>query len=264
MKITTSSVQFNPKIGDVQSNLTKITVLVKKSANAGAKLILLPEICDIGYDLEIIKKTAESFPNASTKKLSEVAKQNDVIIIAGLAERRTEGIFNTAVVFDSDGKIIAKYYKTHLCPIPPLNEPAVFKPGSSLLLTEIGGIKLGVTICYDIRFPEIYRKLASSGAQIIAVPAAFPKMRIDQLEICARARAIENQLFVMTVNFCGISGQIELGGRSMIIGTGGELLAKAGDDEECVITATVDLDDIEKIRKECPVFTQRRPELYKI
>lgn len=255
-----AAIQFSPKEGDVDNNLKRIERLVDKIA--GAQLIVLPEICDIGYDLNKIKLLAQPFPNQSTDKLSELSRLYDVIIVAGLAEKRDDGIYNTAVVFDRKGKMIAKYDKTHLCPIPPIYEPAVFKAGSKILVGNLPGVKLGLTICYDIRFPEVYRRLALDGAEIIVHPTAFPRMRIEQLEMCLRARAIENQLFLISANHCGFNGGIELGGRSMIVGPDGDIRAKASETKEEIITATIDLGDITRSRKERPVFTQRRPELY--
>lgn len=263
MKIRISSVQFHPTVGDIDGNLKKIALMVNRAAKAGSKLVVLPEICDIGYELKAIAGHARTFPNESTETLSDIARSNNVAIVAGLAEKKSEGLFNASVVFDATGKIVAKYYKTHLCPIPPLNEPTVFKYGPFISdVTDVAGLKLGLTICYDIRFPEVYRKLAVAGAQVIANPSAFPRMRVEQLEICVRARAIENQIFMVSSNFCGTVGGLELGGRSMVVDPNGGILAKANETDEEIVTADVDLDEIERSRKERPVFTQRRTELY--
>lgn len=262
MKLTIAAIQFNPQSGKIQHNLKEIERLVENAVKAGTELIVLPEICDIGYDLRFIKKLAEAFPNSSSKRISGLASKFKVIIIAGLAEKRVGKIFNTAVAFDNNGNISAKYRKVHLCTIPPINELSVFTAGEDISVSEIAGVKIGFSICYDIRFPELYRKLAVGGAQIVVMPTAFPKSRIEQLEICMRARAIENQFFIVSANHCGKSGDIELGGRSMIVGPEGQILAVADVDTEEVITAQIELDDISKVRKEKPVFTGRRPEVY--
>lgn len=262
MKMAVSSIQFSPSLGNIENNLDRISALVARAKKDGARLVVLPEVCDIGYHLDTISRLSEAFPNRSTRRLSSIAKDNDVIMVAGLAERRGDGLYNAAVVLSPEGKIVNKYYKTHLCPFPSLNEPEVFKAGSAIGVTEVEGIKLGITICYDIRFPEIYRKLALGGAQIIVHPAAFPRGRIDQLEVCLRARAIENQLFAVMANNCGTIGGAEFGGRSMIIGPAGDIKAKAPETEETVITAALDLSEMETLRKEKPVLSKRRPELY--
>lgn len=262
VKLTLAVIQFHAEEGDREKNLQRLDLLMKTASAKGAKLILLPETCDLGYDLERIPHLAEPFPNRTTTTFSEIARRYGISIVAGLVERRGEKIFNTAVVMDPHGEIVAQYDKSHLCPIPPIDERAIFEAGNRLVVADILGTRIGITICYDIRFPEIYRKLALNGAQIIVHPTAFPRSRIDQFEVCLRTRAIENQIFIMAANQSGKGSAFEFGGHSMIVGPSGEILAKAGDTEEEVISATVDLDEIEKVRREKPVITQRRPELY--
>lgn len=263
MKLKLAVVQFEPEDGNIEGNLAKIEQYIAKAAANGAKLVVLPEICDIGYNFDEIARKAESSPNKSTAAIAKLAKEKRAIIVAGLAERRKDGLYNTAVIFDSNGDIKAVYDKTHLCPLPPFDEPKVFKPGNSIFVTEIEGIKLGVTICFDIRFPEVYRKLAGEGAQVIIHPTAFPKIRIGQLEACLCARAIENQYFIATANFCGMSGNVEFGGCSMIVDPSGNVMSEKTMTDEGFALAEIDLAEIEKQRKENPVFSQRRPELYK-
>lgn len=234
-----SSVQFTPKLGDIRHNLERLAGFVGKAASADSKLAVLPEICDIGYDLETIKQLAQTFPNDSSHAISEMAKRHNLIIIAGLAEKRSDGLYNT-----------------------PLNEPKYFNAGSKIPVFEVEGLKIGVAICFDIRFPEIFRKLALEAAEIIALPTAFPLSRVEHLETCTRARSIENQNFMISANICGRISKTEFGGRSMIVSAGGDILAKASDSKEEIITATIDLEDIEKFRKEKPVLSKLRPEIY--
>lgn len=262
MKLNIACIQFNARAGDIAHNLSKIERLVNDVAAHGAKIIVLPEICDIGYEMSEIKRLAEKFPNRSTDLFSKLAQKNKVVITTGLAEKRSDGIYNAAATFDSSGKMVAVYHKTHLCKIPPFDESAELKPGSKIFVKEIEGIRLGFSICYDIRFPEIYRKLADEGAQIVLHPTAFPRLRIDQFEVCARARTIENQFFFASANFCGKVGSVELGGRSMIVAPNGLILKKASETDEEIVTAEVDLSEVERQRREVPVYTCRRPEIY--
>lgn len=257
-----AAVQFCPKAGAVDENLARIERFVADAASKGAALVVLPEICDLGYDLDVVAKEAQSFPNRSADFLAGLARSHKVVLVAGLAELRSGDIFNCAVVFDPAGDIVAKYDKTHLCPFAPADETKVFRAGDSIFVTEVCGVRLGVTICYDIRFPEIYRKLALSGAQVVVQPAAFAKNRTDQLEVCLRARAVENQIFMMAANCCKLIGQLSFGGRSMIVGPSGEVLAAASDTEEGVVYASIDLGEIDRIRRDLPVLSLRRPELY--
>lgn len=262
-----AAIQLRPRAGDLAENLQRIRMHVDMAARNGAQWILLPEVCDIGYDLGRIPDLAQPFPNAGTEALSELAAKHHVVIIAGLAERRDDRIFNTAVAFDASGKVCAQYDKVHLCPIPPINEPAVFTAGDTIHAFDVAGpdgavVRIGLSICYDIRFPELYRKLADDGAQIIFHPTAFPASRIEQLEVCQRARAIENQFFVVSANGCGFVGDVTLGGRSMIVGPDGDVRTQASRTDEGAITAAIDLNDITVARDQRPVFTQRRPALY--
>lgn len=262
-----AAIQLRPRAGDVAENLQRIGMHVDMAARNGAQWILLPEVCDIGYDLGKIPELAQTIPSTSTEALSELAKARNVVIIAGLAEKRGDNIFNTAVVFDATGKMCARYDKVHLCPIPPINEPAIFTAGDAIRAFDVTGpdgavVRVGLSICYDIRFPELYRKLADDGAQIIFHPTAFPASRIEQLEVCQRARAIENQLFVVSANCCGFVGDIALGGRSMIVGPDGDVRTQASKTDEGTITAAIDLNDIAVAREQRPVFNQRRPEAY--
>lgn len=262
MRLIVAAVQTSPVEGEVEENLRDLGGLINKAADNGAGLVVLPEICDIGYNLELIARDARPFPNRSTDFLSAISKKNNIMVVAGLAERKSEGIFNSAVVFGRDGKIVAKYYKTHLCPLLPLNEPVVFKAGSDIFIIDIEGLKIGVTICFDIRFPEVYRRLAGQGAQIIVHPTAFPEMRIDELNICARARAIENQYYIVAANQCGVIGGIKIGGKSKIIGPDGNILAEASNNNEEIIYSEINTDEIINFRKNRPIYTSRRPEIY--
>jgi predicted amidohydrolase len=262
MKLTVSAVQFAPTLGDMKKNLATVEKMIGEAAKLGSKIVVLPEICDTGYDLSDIGATARSIPNETTDFFSTLAKRHKLSIVAGLAERKGADVFNAAVLFGPDGRIIDRYHKTHLCPIPPFNEPKVFAYGDRLFIAELAGTRIAPLICYDCRFPEAYRKLAVDGAQIIVQPTAFPRSRIDQLETCLRARTIENQYFIVTANFHGKPGEVELGGNSMILGPDGKILAKASQDKDEVITYTIDLGEIDMARKDRPVFTQRRPEIY--
>lgn len=262
MKLTVSAIQFNPKEGDLGFNLNKIGGLVGRAKKEGAGLAVLPEISDIGYNFEEIKRHASKIPNVATNAISKIARENGISIVAGTAEKKDGGIYNVAILFNRSGALVAIYRKTHLCPIPPINETSFFKRGDEFVTADSDGYKLGMTICYDCRFPEIFRQLAIGGAQIVACPTAFPYSRIEELEICLKARAIENQYFIVSANHVGTNGQVKLGGRSMIIHPDGKILAQGALAEEEVVTAQIDLDDVAKTRLARPIFSERRTDLY--
>ncbi len=261
--ISVAAVQFCPKPAQVQDNLRCLSGWITQAADQGATLVVLPEVCDIGYEFDAIANLASTFPNESTAFFSDLSRKLHMTIVAGLAERRPDGIYNTAAVFGPNGQIAFQYDKSHLCPYQPLYEPDFFRAGTTIQTVDVAGVRLGVTICYDIRFPEIYRKLALDGAQIILHPSAFPLKRIDQLEVCARARAIENQVFVVTSNLCGRVDQGEYGGRSMGIGPAGEIRGQVSEQDEGVVVMRLDLAEIAAIRRELPVISMRREELYR-
>ena len=129
MKIKLAAVQFLPKAGDIPSNLERMEKLITSASKKGAGLVVLPEICDIGYDLEVVKKLAVTYKDSSAGSFSKMAKRNNIIVVAGMAERTKEGLFNGLYVFDPKGVLAGKYYKSHLCAVPPFNEPADFCSG---------------------------------------------------------------------------------------------------------------------------------------
>lgn len=262
MEMIVSSIQFRPTVGDVEYNLGRMSELIGEAASRGAKLAVLPEVADVGYHIPHVHKMAVEFPNSSTKRLGELAAKYEMTLVVGMAERRVDKFYNTAAVFGPDGKLVMQYDKTHLCPLPPFNEPAGFAPGEKIRVADVAGVKLGVSICYDIRFPEVYRRLMLDGAEIVAHPTAFPTIRIDQIEAYMRVRAMENQYFMISANCWGDVGSVDIGGNSMIVSPLGEILARAPSTGDVVLTAEIDTDDVTRIREEMPVVNQRRPEIY--
>lgn len=262
MDMVISAIQFRPKAGDVEYNLARMSEMIGEAASRGARLAVLPEVADIGYHVPDVRRLAEEFPGPSTKRLSGIAAKNEMTIVCGMAERRLDKFFNTAAVFGPDGRLVMQYDKTHLCPLPPFNEPAAFEYGAKIRVAEVAGVKLGVSICYDIRFPEVYRRLMLDGAEVVAHPTAFPTIRIDQIEAYMRVRALENQFFMVSANCWGDVGGVDIGGNSMIVAPTGEILARGAATGDSVLTASIDTDDVADIRETMPVVTQRRPEIY--
>lgn len=260
MKI--AAVQFSPEPGNIAGNLAKMEEYVRKASKKGVSIIVFPEIADIGYDLPQIKKLATALPCRATAVLSAAARKYKVAIVAGIARKDGKRLLNSAVLFDAKGRMMGCYDKTHLCPIPPINEPAVFSRGKKIGVYKLGKITVGMAICYDIRFPEVFRKMSLLGANMIFLPTAFPASRIDQLITTLKARAIENQIFMVSANNTGEIADIKFGGHSMIVGPDGDVRAVAGISEEMII-ADIDIKDVDLSRKKRPIFSERRPELYR-
>lgn len=171
------------------------------------------------------------------------------------------GFFNTTYVFDRQGQLIQTYEKVHLFGL--MQEDQFMKSGNTPSHFKIDGVLSSSIICYDLRFPEWLRAMMSQGSQILFVPAQWPTARVQQWEILLRARAIENQAFVVAVNRVGKAENEEFPGRSMVIDPLGNIVLQANDNQEGIFTVTIDLLQVEKVRGQIPVFDDRKPELYK-
>jgi predicted amidohydrolase len=177
--------------------------------------------------------------------------------LGSFVERHADGsLTNTAVLLDGEGSTVAVYRKMHLFGFGE-GEPKLMSAGREVVVakTELGTI--GLTTCYDLRFPELYRRLVDEGAELVVVPAAWPQARVDHWSVLARARAIENQMVVVAVNTAGTNGGKRMGGRSVVVDARGRVLAEAGPDEE-VLAAEVDLTDVARWRADFPALHDRR------
>ncbi len=247
-----------------EQNVSKAQALVCRAIRRGAKFVLLPEAFNYrgsGNAHEGLGGIAENFPGPSTKPLMEMAKKHKVFILAGsICERITNNkkVFNTSVLIDTQGKIVAKYRKIHLFDAvigkTKLKESRCFCGGKRLAVSRIGQWTAGLSICYDLRFPELYQKYSYDGANILCVPSVFTKTTgLAHWEVLLRARAIENLCYVLAPNQIGKDGQgVASYGNSMIIDPWGKILARASGDKEEVIYAYLDKKILKKWRKILP------------
>jgi predicted amidohydrolase len=188
----------------------------------------------------------------------EQAQALQVWIHGGSIITREDGqLFNTSFIVAPDGELAAVYRKIHLFGFDS-GEAGVLAAGTELLTTKIGAATVGITTCYDLRFPEQYRALVDQGADLFIVPAGWPERRIEHWNVLARARAIENQAFVAAVNAVGPSGDVILGGRSVVVEPWGKVIAEAGTAEE-VLVADIDLAEVARTRSQFPVLRDRKP-----
>jgi len=219
---------------DVEENVRKAISYIR---SVKANLLIFPELFDTGY-------YPENYAKGGIDPILRASKLSNAIIIAGTVEKVGDDIYNTAFVVHR-GRILGKHRKTKLFPLT--HEIEVFKAGKDVNAIETPICKLGILICYELRFPEIARSLVRQGAKVLAVSAVFPSERIDHWKILLRARAIENQVYVIGANcvgeFCG--------GNSMIIDPLGRILAEAGREEE-VISAKIDLSFVDEVRRRYP------------
>jgi len=265
-KVRVLGVQINSVIGDKVKNYQKVSTLLRENAWFKPDLIVLPEVFNTGVDHKRFEELAEPVPDQTTMFLSGFAEQFNSYIVGGsFIEKCPDGKFrNASLVFDRTGKIVAKYHKIHMFSYYGSHEGEVVSSGDRAVVVETDFGKLGLSICYDLRFPELYRTLAYAGAEILVCPAAWPYPRYDHWITLNKARAVENLCYMVSVNQCD---QVTLSrtnvGQSMIVNPWGEIIASAGS-KEGVLMAEIDLDEIERIRKEFPVLDDRKPEAYKI
>ena len=252
-----AAIQFNVKQGDVDANLAYVRSALRRVAAQGANLVVLPEMWPSGFAYRNLNELAARTAGI-VEELLGLSHELKLVIVGSMPEPHGEKVFNTAYVADN-GVLAGAYRKLHLFSL--LGEDRAFDSGDAWLLADTSIGKVGVIICYDLRFPELSRRLALEGAAVICVPAQWPKPRQEHWRTLLRARAIENQLFVVACNACGMIGKLDFFGMSMIIGPKGEVLSEAGE-SECEIGAPLDLQAMADWRAQIPCFNDRRPELY--
>jgi predicted amidohydrolase len=256
-QIKAAAVQFNIALGDIEANLAHVRQELARLAGESVQLVVLPEMWATGFAYRQLTELAARTAGV-VEELTSLSRDYGMVIVGSLPEPHDNKVYNTAYVLDN-GVFRGKYRKIHLFSL--MQEDRSFDGGDSWLLAETSIGKVGVFICYDLRFPELARRLAVAGADILVVPGEWPKPRDEHWRALLRARAIENQLFVVAANCCGVVGKLDFFGMSMIIGPKGEILAEGGY-EEAAVTATIDLDDMAAWRAQIPCFQDRRPECY--
>ena len=259
--------QIDPQLGEKERNLELCLNRMEEAAAAGAQLLVLPECAIPGYMFDSAAEGltfAEEIPGPSTETLERECSRLGLHIVCGLLERDGDALRNAAVLVGPDG-LIGTYRKTHL---PFLGVDRFVEPGDELSVFETPLGRIGVEICYDLRFPEVTRTLALRGADIVAHPTNFPMAAKVQTELITVARAAENRVYLLTANRVGKERSGEFCGWSQIVDPYGKRLAEAGETEETLLVAEV---DVEKARDkdyvipgeyELYLFGHRRPELY--
>jgi predicted amidohydrolase len=255
--IKAAAIQFTVAQGDVDANLAYVRAALPRVADQGANLVVLPEMWSSGFSYRNLNELALR-TEGIVDELLKLSAHHRLVIIGSMPEPNGDKVFNTIYVVDN-GRLAGVYRKIHLFSL--LGEDRAFSGGDSWLLADTSIGKVGVIICYDLRFPELSRRLALEGAQVICVPAQWPKPRQEHWRTLLRARAIENQLFVVSCNTCGTVGKLDFFGMSMIIDPKGEVVAEAGE-EQREIVAELDLQMMADWRAQIPCFNDRKPASY--
>ncbi len=258
-RVRAAAIQFPIVAGDVEANLLQARRALQRVHDQGVRLAVLPEMWSSGYDYKCLAELADETPRVAAE-LAELAARLDLVIVGSLPEKDRGSLYNTAFVHDR-GQEIGRYRKLHL--FSPMKEDRYLAPGNKTLVVPTSVGRLGVAICYDLRFPEMFRKLALDGAELVCLPAQWPSPRQLHWRTLVRARAIENQCFLIAANGCGRLGNLHFFGMSLIVSPRGEFLAEGGE-RAAESTALLDFADMAAYRKEIPAWHDRRPDIYGI
>jgi omega-amidase len=262
MKVAVAQIACS--LGDPDANLSKVRDFSRTAKEVGAQLIVFPEMTDTGYSMSVIQKHADEWNSGFVPGLREIATQLSIVIVSGVSERDGSSIYNSQVLIDSHGNVAAKYRKTHLYAVAPVEEQTCFAPGNEFTTFSLGGLQFGFSICYDLRFPELYRKLATDqnvGAFVIS--SAWPFPRVEHFRTLAMARAIENQSYVIASNRVGKDDDLWFCGSSAIIDPRGVVIAAASADREELIQADLSQELVRSVRQRVESLAHRREDLYR-
>ncbi|MCW3983725.1 MAG: carbon-nitrogen hydrolase family protein [Candidatus Bathyarchaeota archaeon] len=264
-KLKLALCQISSKREDKTANLQKIEELTLKAKGQGADLAVFPEMCLTGYVLlDQVYELAEPIPGPSTKQVEALAKKTGMHIIFGmpeLSEKTQATVYNTAVLVGPKG-FVGKYRKMYLPTHSVFEEKRYFRPGyePAAFQTEIGNI--GLTICYDVFFPEVFRMPRLIGAQLIVCISASPAVRRSYFEVLTAARAIENTCYLAYVNLAGVQDGLQFWGGSRLVSPTGDVLAKAKYDVEDFVVCEADFGDLRTAETFIPTLRDLRPELF--
>ena len=266
-----AAIQLN-STNDKARNLELAGRLVRDAARDGAELVVLPEKWNLlGAATELEAGAEELEDGASIGAAREWARELGIHLVAGSIAERVAGaerLFNTSALIDPSGRLAAVYRKIHMFDVEvggvTYRESEHEQPGEEIVTASAGAVEVGLSVCYDLRFPELYRILAVRGARLITVPSAFTLATgRDHWEVLVRARAIENQAFLIAPDQVGEAPpHYSSYGRSMIVDPWGVVLAQAAD-HQCFVAADLDLERQEQIRESLPSLANRRPQAYR-
>lgn len=258
-------------VNDKEANLKKAEGMLKNASEKGVDIAVLPEMFNCPYNNKYFPEYAEEYTGKTTDFLSNLAKELNIYIVGGsIPEKEGDKIYNTSYIFDKDGKLIGRHRKMHLFDIDvkdgiTFRESDTLSPGNDITVFETEYCKIGVAICYDMRFPELMRLMVLKGAKIIIVPAAFNMTTGPaHWHIIAKSRALDNQVYFIAASPSrNLDSPYIAYGHSLIVDPWGNVVAEA-DENESVIIKELNLMKVKKIREELPLLKHRRVDLYNI
>lgn len=260
MKFKITCLQMDITFGNPTKNFQKAEKLIEEAMKETPDIIVFPELWTTGYDLTRLDTIADKNAVKTIEFFKMAAKKYQVHFVGGsVANQVDNSVRNTLLITDKNGQLVHSYSKLHLFKL--MDEHLYLEAGAEKGLFELENRTFGGVICYDIRFPEWIRVHTANGAEALFVVAEWPAARLSHWRALLIARAIENQCFVIACNRSGHDPNNEFAGHSMIIDPWGEVIAEAGTNEE-ILSAVIDLDLVKDIRKQIPIFDDRRPDLY--
>ncbi len=263
-RLTISLAQMDCRLGDPEANFAQAARLIDEAVRRGSDLVLLPELWSTAYALDAAATLASPLATRPQDggwfgRVAALAAQHKLFVGGSLLEARGGRYFNCFALYGPEGELAGAYRKVHLFRL--MDEEKYLAPGEETVALDLPWGKSGLAICYDLRFPELFRRYALAGARLMLLPAEWPHPRREHWRTLLRARAIENQCFVAACNRVGTTGSATFFGSSTVIDPWGETLVEAGE-VETLLTVTVDLALVNDVRRRIPVFEDRRAELY--
>jgi predicted amidohydrolase len=252
------SAQIASVWGEPEKTLRKVEPLIMNASCAGASLIAFPEQFATGWD-PVSHANVEDCTGRTVSNLQNLARKYSITIIGSFRERGNPLPRNVAVAVGKDGEVLAMYAKMHL--FSPAHEDSAYTPGITLPVFSYEGVRWGMAICYDLRFPAMFRIYARQGVHAVLVPAAWPASRIRHWELFLSARAAENQMYIIGINTTGKNPVDQYSGATMTVDPYGTIVSRAGDREE-LLFSEIDPDLVDTVRAEFPIERDRKDALY--
>ncbi len=257
--LTIALAQIDLALGNPTQNLETARAKIAEAKARGADIVVLPELWSTAYDLEHAAAHASALDAGMFAAIANAARENQIAVVGSLMEAFSGKVYNTATFIDASGARVGAYRKLHL--VPMLDEDKFLAGGDDAQVFDAVFGKFALGVCYDLRFPELWRHYALGGARVAFLPAEWPHQRIAHWRTLLPARAIENQIFVVGCNRVGTSKDQTFGGHSMIVNSWGEILVE-GDERVALLIAQIDLDLVDQVRQRVPVFRDRRADVY--
>jgi len=258
-KLVVSLAQMNIALGDEKKNVATMEKWAAEAGRRGSHLVVFPELWSSGYALENAKDLGSALNSGTFNTMSGAAVQNKIALVGSVLEKRGMEVSNSAAFFAPNGRMLGIYRKIHLFRL--MEEDKWLQPGASPLALDLPWGNTGLAICYDLRFPELFRKYAVDGAKMMVIPAEWPIERVEHWRALLVARAIENQCYIVATNAAGLIGETTFGGHSMIVDPWGKIVIEGGD-SPMLLTAEIEMDAVDDIRRRIPVFEDRRSDIY--